>query len=80
MLFIVVGSTFKMMTHEQLFEIFRKNSLSIEANANMKVINFLDFTFDLNRGSFSPYKKPNNVINFVQKKQPPTNYLKKYSS
>ena len=59
---------------KQLCDIFRKNGLVIEANANIKVINFLDVTFDLSRGSFSPYKKPNNVINYVHKKSnhPPT--------
>ena len=50
---------------KKLCEIFRKNGLKIHPIANVKVINFLDVTFDLSRGTHKPYTKPNHVINYV---------------
>ena len=39
-------------------QIFAKNNLKITADANKKVVNFLDVTLDLNTGKFKPYSKP----------------------
>ena len=53
---------------KQLCEIFSRNGLSLEAQANVKIINFLDVTFDLGRGIFKPYRKPNDETNYVNAK------------
>ncbi len=45
---------------QKLSKIFKDCNLSIEIEANKKIINFLDVTLNLNDGSFSPYTKPNN--------------------
>ena len=53
---------------KKICKLFRENGLSIEANANIKVMNFLDVTFDLQRGIFKPYRKPNDTTNYVHSK------------
>ena len=43
---------------KQICQIFAKNNLKITADANKKVVNFLDVTLDLNTERFKPYSKP----------------------
>ena len=31
----------------------------------MKVVNYLDFTFNLNDGTYRPYQKPGNIILYI---------------
>ena len=40
----------------------------------MKMINYLDVTFNLNDGTYKPYTKPNNEIKYIHKNSthPPT--------
>ena len=33
----------------------------------MKVLNYLDVTFNLNDGTYKPYTKPNNEIKYIHK-------------
>ena len=33
----------------------------------MKIINYFDFTFNLNDGTYKPYTKPNNEIKYIHK-------------
>ena len=44
-----------------------ENELSITIEANLKVVNFLDVTFDLNTGLYEPYNKPNDIPVYVDK-------------
>ena len=44
--------------NKQICQIFAKNNLKITADANKKVVNFLDVTPDLNTERFKPYSKP----------------------
>ena len=39
--------------------------LKITIETNLKVVNFLDVTFDLKKGTFKPYSKPNNDIMYI---------------
>ena len=39
--------------------------LNIKIEANLKIVDFLDVTFDLNTGLHMPYMKPNNTIQYV---------------
>jgi len=41
----------------QICNFFRKFNLSITIEANKKVVNFLDVTFNLNNQSYKPYTK-----------------------
>ena len=33
----------------------------------MKIVNYLDVTFNLNDGTYKPYTKPNNKIKYIHK-------------
>ena len=55
------------MLKKRLCKLFNDNGLSIEVNVNIKIVNFLDVTLDLNSGIFKPYRKPNDVTNYVHK-------------
>ena len=44
---------------------FKDNGLKITIDANKKIVNFLDVTLDLNKGTHEPYLKPNNKPLYV---------------
>ena len=50
---------------DQICKVFKENGLHLKAEANKKVIDFLDVTLDLNSGLYSPYNKPNNIPIYV---------------
>ena len=58
---------------QKVTEIFESNSLKLTIDANKKVVNFLDVTFNLANGTFKPYIKPNNTLLYVhsQSNHPP---------
>ena len=41
-------------------KIFKKNNLDIIVECNMKKVNYLDVTLDLESGTYRPYHKPDN--------------------
>ena len=67
-------------TKQEVSQVFRSNDLKITIDANKKIVNFLDVTFDLANGSYKPYMKLNNKTLYVhrQSNHPPT-LLKKTS-
>ena len=46
---------------------FKDLGLKITIQCNLKVVNFLDVTLDLNTGIHYPYKKPNDEIVYINK-------------
>ena len=48
-------------------KIFKELGLDIIIQCNMKVVNCLDVTFNLNDGTYKPYRKPNNEIKYIRK-------------
>ena len=48
--------------------IFRKSDLSIIVKCNLKIVDYLDVTLNLSRGSYKPFHKPNSEINYIHKK------------
>ena len=44
---------------------FKEIGFLIEIAAKLKVVDFLDITLDLNRGTYQPYKKPNNSLIYI---------------
>ena len=46
-------------------KIFKEVGLDIIIQGNMKIVNYLDVTFDLNDETYKPYKKPNNKIKCI---------------
>ena len=52
---------------KKICKIFQKNKLEITITANLKVVDFLDLTLDLNLGTYSPFLKPNHKPQYVHK-------------
>ena len=59
---------------KKICEIFSNYGLGTTAEANSKVVDFLDVELDLEHGTFRPYIKPNNTPLYVHKlsNHPPT--------
>ena len=58
---------------QEVSQVFKSNGLKIAIDANKKIVNFLDVTFNLTNGSYKPYIKPNNKLSYVhqQSNHPP---------
>ena len=61
---------------KKITQIFSEYGLGTTATANMKVVNFLDITFNLEEETFKPYNKPGNIPIYVHKQSnhPPINH------
>ena len=53
---------------KQICKAFKDNGLRITIDANQKIVNFLDVTLDLNRGTHQPYLKLGNKPLYVHSK------------
>ena len=53
---------------------FKQKGLQIIIECNLKVVNYLDVTFNLNDGSYQPYRKPNDETHYIhiQSAHPPS--------
>ena len=53
--------------------IFKENHLSITITCNLKIVNYLDITMNLDDGTYRPYRKPNDDITYIhcQSNHPP---------
>ena len=64
----------------EVFEIaglFLLNNLSLEIECNLKTVNYLDITLDLNTGTYKRYREPNDEILYIHaKSNHPANILK----
>ena len=58
---------------QEVCQVFKSNGLKITIEANKKVVNFLDVTFNLTNGCYKPFMKPNNKLSYVhqQSNHPP---------
>ena len=54
-------------TKKNVCRIFKEVGLKVTVEANKKIVNFLDLTFDLTLGVYSPYSKPNDIPLYVHK-------------
>ena len=52
---------------KNILKIFKDHELDIIIQCNMKVVNYLDVTFNLSEGTYKPYTKPNIVIKYIHK-------------
>ena len=59
---------------KKICKTFKDHGLKITISANLKVVNFLDVTLDLNTYTFKPYIKPNSSLKYVHRhsNHPPT--------
>ena len=44
---------------------FKNHGLKITIQTNLKIVNYLDVTFNLTNGSYYPYRKPNNLPQYI---------------
>ena len=50
---------------KEIIKIFKEIGFDIEINIDLKSVDFLDLTLDLNTGTYRPYKKPNDKLSYV---------------
>ena len=53
------------ITRKEIIRVFKSIGFQIEIATNLKSVNFLDVTLDLNTGTHCPYKKPNDTLLYV---------------
>ena len=46
-------------------KVFKDNGLDIVIKCNMKIVDYLDVTLNLNDGSYRPFRKPNDETNYI---------------
>ena len=46
-------------------KMFKNKCLDVIINCNMKIVNYLGVTLNLNERSYRPYKKPNEETNYI---------------
>ena len=62
---------------KEFHKLFKQHGLSLEIECNLKTVNYLDITLDLNKGTYKPYRKPNDETLYIDaKSNHPTNILK----
>ena len=61
-------------TRKIFCNVFKEAGLRITAQANLKVVNYLDVTLNLSNGKFYPYRKPENPPLYIntQSNHPPS--------
>ena len=52
---------------KKITKIFKEIGFKIDIETNLKIVNFLDITFNLINGSYKPYKKPNDALLYINK-------------
>ena len=52
---------------KEICRVFNQNGLRITIEANKKIINFLDVTFNLNNSTYKPFTKPNTTLQYVHR-------------
>ena len=59
---------------KQLQSLFKQKGLQIITECNLKVVNYLDVSFNLNDGSYRLYRKPNDETHYIhiQSDHPPS--------
>ena len=63
---------------KELIKIFQTHGLKLKIKCNLKSIDYLYTTFDLNTGSYRPYRKPSNDTRYINaKSNHPPSILKK---
>ena len=62
---------------KQFYQLFNENGISLEIEYNLKTVNYLDITLDLNSGTYKPYRKLNDETFYIYaKSNHPANILK----
>ena len=54
-------------TKKDIIKSFKDLGLHITIQTNLKIVNFLDMTFNLNSGKYYPYRKPNDMPLYIHR-------------
>ena len=46
-------------------KVFKNNDLEVIIECNIKVVSYLDVTFNLTDGTWAPYQKSDNIIQYI---------------
>ena len=66
---------------KHLQKVFKNNGLDVIIECNMKVVNYLDVTFNLDDGTYRPYQKPDNIIQYIHvESNHPPNIIKQINA
>ena len=52
---------------KNIIKTFKSTGFAIDLEINLKLVDFLDTTFNLNNGTYRPYKKPNALLLYINK-------------
>ena len=52
---------------KNVVKIFKDSGLSIASKTNLKIVGYLNVTFDLQSNSYKPYSKPDNLPVYIHK-------------
>ena len=52
---------------KKIIKVFKEIGFKIDIETNLKIVDFLDITFNLMNGSYRPYKKPNDTLLYINK-------------
>ena len=52
---------------KNIIKTFKDIGFAIDVETNLKTLDFLDITFNLNNGTYRPYKKPNDLLLYINK-------------
>ena len=62
---------------KNLQKTFKDFGLEIVAESDLRIVNYLDVTVNLDNGSFRSYHKPHNIIQYINKESNhPPNIIK----
>ena len=62
---------------KELIKIFQTHGLKLKIKCNLKGVDYLHITFDLNTGSYRPYRKTNNDTRYINAKSNHPPYILK---
>ena len=52
---------------KKIIKIFKENGFKTDIETNLKIVDFLDLTFNLINSSYKPYKNPNDTPLYINK-------------
>ena len=52
---------------KNIIKIFKDIGFAIDVETNLKIVDLLDITLNLNNGTYRPYKKPNDLLSYIKK-------------
>ena len=52
---------------KDVIKTFKVVGFKIDIKTNLKVVDFLDATFNLSNGTYKPYKKPNDTLLYISR-------------